>query len=393
MIKSKFVSFVVMISFLASPSLSFAQLRQTSEQSKTSAAQEKKAQALVNANNPDSVKLIISSGFENFIKELNDNGKAGYRLDKSLNFGGEGSTQSFAAVLRLNSGNTYEYDWLSSPNKNLLESRLNQEAAKGFNLANSYALTACSDAKDEDGISSAPVILRLTKGDAFLLERINGGINRNKEYKVFIGKIGLGGKPQQALQDALETIPPGFRPVKILFTRQGLTDFSISILLEKNVLDDNAAKIEYRFLKEVSGFEKAVNSLALQGFRFVAGKRIGLVKLVLMAKLSTDATAYTFVDTEKYPKEFDKTIAQGNTFAGIMAGDLSCGSTKIENEKLVFVQNDKGEKHDFKIYKVLNEKSNNPNSEMLAEFQRQSAQGYQINELFYASGLNVVFGK
>ena len=39
----------------------------------------------------EKVKLIASTGIENFVKDLNDNGNLGYRLEKSLSYGGEGA--------------------------------------------------------------------------------------------------------------------------------------------------------------------------------------------------------------------------------------------------------------------------------------------------------------
>ena len=119
--------------------------------------------AIVSAQS-DKVKLIISTGMENFVRDLNDNGKAGYRLENSLNFGGEGATQSYAAVLRLDAPNKYEYDWISSPDKKLLEGRLNYQAKKGFNFANAYAITYCSDGPPNEPIQET-LVLRLQKGN------------------------------------------------------------------------------------------------------------------------------------------------------------------------------------------------------------------------------------
>lgn len=43
-----------------------------------------------------------------FVNDLNDNGSLGYRLEKSLSYGGEGAIQSYAAVMRLDAPNKYE---------------------------------------------------------------------------------------------------------------------------------------------------------------------------------------------------------------------------------------------------------------------------------------------
>src|SRR5687767_8657690 len=91
------------------------------------------------------IRLIQSTGMVDFVNDLNANGKLGYRLYKSVGYGGEGERQSYAALLQLEPDNKYEYDWMSSPNKKLLEGRLNAQAQVGFNFVAAYALTACSE--------------------------------------------------------------------------------------------------------------------------------------------------------------------------------------------------------------------------------------------------------
>ncbi len=343
----------------------------------------------------EKIKLIISTGIDSFIKELNDNGKLGYRLDNSVNYGGEGETQSFAAVLRLDAGNTYEYDWMSSPDKKLMEGRLNNQAKRGFNLANTYPLTNCSGGSSEEkGNPTSPesLVFRLYKGDAFLLERKNGRPERTKEYQVVIAKVHLGDSAEKTIQAALDAAPHG-RPVKILFARQGLLDFSVSLVIESDLSAVNAPKIEYRFLKKTSGLPKDVNALATQGFRFIAGRRVGMIGMVLMAKQANDATTYTFIDEKKHAKEFDKTVALGNSYQGVMTGDLTCGSTEVENERLVFAQNSAGAKHEYKIYNIATTKSGNATTDSVLGFQRLVGENYQVKDLFYSGGLYVIFEK
>src|ERR1043166_8095242 len=342
----------------------------------------------------EKVKLITSTGIESFVKDLNDNGRLGYRLDRSLSYGGEGPAQSYAAVVRLDAPNKYEYDWMSSPDKRLLEERLNFQAKNGFNFANAYALTYCSPTKWEENPNAASnsLILRLNKGDAFLLERRNGETAQTREYKVFIAKVRLGDSAEKTIQSGLDdAAPQGFRPVKILFARQGLLDFSVSVLAERNLKNDNDPKTEYRFLKKTSGLPKDLNTLAAQGFRFITGRRVGMIGMVLMEKRASDGATYTFIDEKKYAKEFDKTIALGQSYQAVMLGDLTCGSTEAENERLLFVQNSSGEKREYKIKTISFTKSGNMDPESLNEFQRLVGDGYQIKDLFYSGGLNVIF--
>ena len=329
---------------------------------------------------PEKVKLITSTDIDTFVKDLNDNGKLGYRLENSLSYGGEGVTQSYAAVLRLDVPNTYEYDWMSSPDKKLLEGRLNAQARRGFNFANAYAVTYCSEGPSDEPIHET-LVLRLKKGDAFLLERKNGTADQTREYKVFMAKVRLGDSAEKDIQAGLDAAASqGFRPIKILYTRQGILDFSISVLAERNLTETNTPKIEYRFLKKTSGLPENINKWAAQGYRFITGRRVGMIGLVLMDKRASDATKYTMVDRKKYAKEFDKTVALGNIYSAVMIGDQSCGSTEAENERLVFEQNSSGKPREYKIATVN-------------EFQQLMSEGYQIRDLFYSGGLRLIFEK
>ena len=74
-----------------------------------------------------------------------------------------------------------------------------------------------------------------------------------------------------------------------------------------------------------------------------------------------------------------------------MTGDLTCGSTEAENERLVFAQNSGSEKREYKIISLA--KTGNADAESLKEVQRLLGEGYQIKDLFYSGGLNMVFEK
>src|ERR1043165_5700547 len=344
----------------------------------------------------EKLKLITSTGIENFIKDLNENGKLGYRLENSLSYGGEGPTQSYAAVVRLDAPNKYEYDWISSPDKKLLEERLNTQAKKGFTFVNAYALTYCSGGTSEERAnptSPESLIFRLNKGDAFLLERRNGETEQSREYKVFIAKVRLGDSAEKTIQSGLDAAAPqGFRPVKILFARQGLLDFSVSVLAERDLKNDNDPKTEYRFFKKSSGLPKDMNTLAAQGFRYITGRRVGMVGMALLEKRASDGTTYTMIEEKKYAKEFDKTVALGNSYQAVMTGDLTCGSTEPQTERLVFAQNSANEKHEYKVI-TMSFKNGSVDSESLNQFQKLLADGYQVKDLFYAGGFNVIFEK
>src|SRR5687767_6921421 len=65
-----------------------AQSGRTPEPAATPPVQEKQTQqAPAAAGNLEMVKLILSDGFEGLVKDLNDHGRLGYRLEKSLSYG------------------------------------------------------------------------------------------------------------------------------------------------------------------------------------------------------------------------------------------------------------------------------------------------------------------
>ncbi len=350
--------------------------------------------------NLEQVEFLLSANFAQYMAELNKLGKLGYRVEKAFNYGGDlANSQRFAAVLRRDSKETFEYDWLTSPNKNFLESRLNDKAEKGFYVTHILPVTVCSDSlKDAENDSvKFPVndmLLRLTKGDIFLLEKRVGNSEKQKEYKVFTGKIGPGKSPATDLQKALDNAPGGFQPFKILFNKDGFLDLSISVLLEKDLKNTNNEKIEYKFFKDVNGFEKEINSLAKNGFQLVAGRRIGLMKLALLAKTSGETGSYILLDADKFQKEFDKKIAPADIYKGMFLGDTTCDEEETKGGKLVFAQAaGKSEKREYKFFK-LTEKNKLPTDDTtVTELKKLLAGGFSIRDIFYSDGATVILEK
>lgn len=382
---------------LALPALALAQSGRTTPPTPTPTPQQRESPQPAptpDASNLEKLKVVQARGFVNFVEGLNEHGRVGYRLEKSVGYAGKGADQTYAAVLRLDPGHTYEYEWLSSPNRDLLDLRLNTLAKRGFNFADAYPLTACSDDSSEDSGDKTTVSLALfkfLKGNVFLFERRDGAAAQGREYKFFTGKIGPGKNPKETIQAALDSAPAGFRPVKILFSKTGWLDFSVSVLVERDLNDAAPAKVEYGLVKEATGFDKEVNKLAAQGFRFVGGGRLGMVRFGMLAKRAEDATAYTFVDDEKHAKEFDKTVAAGHVYHGLMDGDLRCDESEVANQKLVFSRG--GEKREYKILNLLEPKTRQLSAAALEEFRRLVAENFRVRDIFYSRGLNVVFEK
>lgn len=341
----------------------------------------------------DRVTLLQSRGFESFVRDLNERGKAGYRLERSAAYGGRGAGQTFAAVLRLDPGHRYEYDWLSSPNPDLLDTRLNTLAKRGFNYADSYAVTLCgeeddSEAGDDPALRSLEAF-KFLKGNVYLLERRDGGGGaQGREYLFYTGKLGPGKNPKETIQAALDRARPGFRPLKMLFSKSGWLDFRVSLLLERDLNEAEPPKAEYHLVKEVTGFEKEVNKRAAEGFRFEAGGRVGSVKFVLMRRRAGDPAAYTFLDVGKHEKEFDKTVAAGNVYEGMMGGAKGCEDQGEARPKLVFAS--AGARREYKILTLLEGKTGGLSPSALADLRRLDAEGFRARDLFHAHGLNLI---
>ncbi len=384
---------------LALPALALAQSGRTTTPTLTPTPQQQESPQptlTLDISTLEKVKVVQARGFVNFVKKLNEQGRVGYRLEKSVGYAGKGADQTYAAVLRLDPGHTYEYDWLSSPNRDLLDLRLNTLAGKGFNFADAYPLTACSDDASEDAGDRTTVSLSLfkfLKGNVFLFERRDGAAAQSREYKFFMGKIGPGKNPKETIQAALDSAPAGFRPVKLLLSKSGWFDFRVSVLVERDLTDAAPAKVEYGLVKEATGFEKEVNGLAAQGFRFIGGGRMGMVRFGMLAKQAADATAYTFVDDEKHAKEFDKTVAAGNVYHGLLDGDLRCDESEVANQKLIFARAAAGEKREYKVLSLLEPKTRQFSAAALEEFRRLVAGNFRVRDIFYSRGLNVVFEK
>lgn len=364
---------------------------QTSPTPSVNSTPEKESDNNIDKTELEKVRFLISGNLSRFAEEINKLGKLGYRVEKAFNFGSDFSkSQSFAAVLRLDFLDTFEYELLVSPNPDYLESRLNFRSENGFNPVQTFAVTACFDKSfenDNDASILIPDILKFNKGDIFVLERINGVKKKTKDYKVYTGEIGLGKSPSKELQNALDGSSKEYRPFKILFNKGGFVDFSVSIVLEDDLNKEEIQRTDYKFVKEVNGFEKEINSLAGAGYKFLSGRRIGLIKYALMAKTSNETYSYVFVDEKKYEKDFQKEVKSNFTYENLFKGDSDCDSPKTIGGKLVFE-------------KALESKSNLPGYKFLKikgddtlELDNLLKDGFQILDVFYSEGFVVLLAK
>ncbi len=341
----------------------------------------------------ETARFVKSGNLSQFVQELNELGKIGYRVEKSFNYGGNASRfQGFAAVLKLEEGNTYEYDWLTSPNKNFLEGRLNNRTEYGFYPVEVYGITACDNresAEDKNPDIIDTPLLKLSKGDVFLLERKNGIKQKLKNYRVFTADLGLGKNPSEKLQTALDQVSAEYVPFKILFNKGGALDFSVSVVVEDDFTKDSGEKTDYKFVKEVRGFEKEVNLLAKNGYRFLTGRRIGLIKYVVMAKNSAAPTSYIFVDQEKYEKETTKPATAIAAYQAKFIGDSDCDSDKSNGDKILFEEKPAKTNSSIELKYLKLADTDEENKEV----KKLLKEGFIIKDGFFENGIVLILEK
>jgi hypothetical protein len=340
---------------------------------------------------------------------LNLLGRLGYRLEKSLSYGGAGAGDTYAhrkyaAVLRLDPGHRYEYESDRLPDNSLYGHPLNYWARRGYNLVETFAETQCPPEKigyDPNEPDTPPwmKMIETRKTNVFLFMRRDGAAAQTREYKLLTGHLGWGSSFEE-LQAALDAAPPGFRPVRLLFSKLdwSFTIFSVSVVVESDLSETDPAKVTYRVVREGKNFEKEVNKLAAGGESYVVGGRIYImggdsVKLAVLARRAPGAGAYTFLDDEKHAKEFDRLVAAGHSYQGLMSGDLPCDAYEVAGQKLVFARDASGASRQYKILSLPEPKKGRPPAPALSELQRLAGENFQVRDIFYDRELHVIMEK
>jgi hypothetical protein len=346
----------------------------------------------------EKVKLIVSVGLDDFIRDLNEQGRLGYRVEKSVSYGDPGGWRKYAAVLRLDPGHVYEYAQDRIPENQFYGHPLNYHARRGYILLETYAVMKCppvkygADSGDTSDPDNWPIMkmLNTAKSSAFLFMRRDGISEQTREYRLLTGRVGWGENLQETIQTAIDEAPPGFRPVRLLFSGPGLASFGVSVVLERNFGEVAPAKVKYQVVKETKNLVKEMSQLAAEGAHYVGGGRIDAFKVVLLARGAESVSDYIFLDDNKAAKEFGKLVAAGYSYQGMMAGDLKCESDEMVSQKLVFAREADGPSRRYKILSLPEPKRGKPSSAALAELQRLVGQNFQVRDIFYAYGLHAI---
>lgn len=350
----------------------------------------------------DKVKVVVSEGVYNFVEALNEQGRLGYRLEKTVSYGDPNNRRKYAAVLHLDPGHSYEYVSDSMPEEmQRYGDPLNHQARRGYSLAHAYARTQCRTVDADpypsnypDSTSPRQELQPVQRSNDLLFMRRDAAREQAKEYRVFTGSFTLDGGQKDELQAALDAAPPGFRPVRLLFSGAGPDIFNVTVVAERNLDEAAPPKVEYRLVKEVFGFEETINRLAAAGSRYVDGGRIQFVKIALLERQAGGArSAYTFIDDSGDQRRVDREVAAGNSYAGLLVGDLTCNSdSRLFLQKLVFARD--GRARAYKILKLADPKLARLNGLLptvaVSELRRLHADGFRVRDLFYSYGLYAI---
>lgn len=350
----------------------------------------------------DKVRVVVARGVEEFVKTLNEQGRLGYRLERTVNYGDLRGPETYAAVLHLDPGHTYDYFSGSMPEDARGGEPLNYDARRGYTLAHAYPVTQCRqvDVFDPSDAPDAPrrQETQAARWNVLLFMRRDAAQTQTKEYRVFKGLFALDGGQKQELQAALDAAPRGFRPVRLLFSGAGSHAFNVTVLAERDLNEAAPPEVEYQLVKEVFGFEDEVNRLAAAGARYVVGGRNELVKIALLERRAGGDAAYTFKDAHQHRKEFPRMLAAGNSYVGLMSGDRGCNVGEAVGQKLVFGR-DAGTDpaREYKILEVADHKAARKTGvrpdASVSELRRLLAGGFRVRDFVYAQGLYAILEK
>jgi hypothetical protein len=350
----------------------------------------------------DKVKVVVARGIEEFVKALNEQGRLGYRLEKTVNYGDLPEPQTYAAVLHLDPGHRYDYFSGSMPEDARYGEPLNYDARRGYTLAHAYPMTQCRqvDVFDPADAPDAPrrQEARAERWNVLLFMRRDAATTQTKEYRVFKGLFALDGGQKQELQAALDAAPRGFRPVRLLFSTAGPFNFNVAVVLERDLNESAPPEVKYEVVKEVFGFEDEVNRRAAAGARYVVGGRNESVKIALLERRPGGDAAYTFKDAHQHRKEFPRMLAAGNSYVGLMPGDRGCNVGEAVGQKLVFGRDAGGDPaREYKVLEIADykaaKKTGVRSDAAVSELQRLLADGFRVRDFVYAQGLYVILEK
>lgn len=407
----KFRIFAAGFLVLSFVQIGFSQSGRKVENVKTETAKQDDAvqEAVCNENNAI-YKYLAYENIKDFSAELNRLGKCGYRLEFLTKLFSQLTDQpkdaDLLAIVKLEPGNKFEYDWFETSSGFEAAGKLNEKAAKGFYFRKNvqFVIDRCDEKKPEQtrrseeessvpGVISYSRELAAVKGSIYFVERKNGAVKKN-EYQTLSAGLGFGEKSDREVQPKFdELIARNFRPVAITYLG---SLYQYSVLMEKDAELKN--ENDYRFIREEFGFKKKINQLAKEGF---APLFSGITFAVLQRNRNL-RSVNEFVAADNYKaitKMFAKTPQTGGIYFAKGLSDYDCVEP---SDSYLFVGKplvDNGTRYEYKTLSMVNiwnlRKGENfsifPTKEKIEQFYAALESGYEIRELFTAGEVFVLF--
>lgn len=360
-------------------------------------------------------RLIQSKPIKNFVKELNELGKLGYKL-KLIERNSEVSPPEFRdaieimGIVELKEGDTFEYEWFQSLTLDDFVEQVSPKAEIGFYFSNriGYSIRknpyeGLPEPKAEKGTTkrdeeelkkNVELIKRLTSQEPvdlslFILERKNK-IIRSISFKfataipttsIFGTSVIEVNKIEETLAKSMSEInTEDYFPVAMFFSSKVFkTRVSrLPTVLFQNKTEDKI--VENSFDKVGADEEKKT-----QG-----GKRLSINEKLALAAKKDGKGAYFWLEPQK--KDFLTTISKISD-AGAR---YSPSQTRLTSDGIIFEKPliDDGKRFEYKVVSSRQTPSKYGTSDSsIYEFNDLINQGFQPRALFYNDGMNILFEK
>jgi hypothetical protein len=348
---------------------------------------------------------------DEFVKELNGLGRCGYRLEKAgrIPFSIEPTDRQelfVFGVVKLDSEDTYEYNWFVASRPGEIVTIANKQAEQGFYFRDQMLFIFDSGyRRGEESSGGVGEIARVIlssgySGSLFIFERKNGVIKKN-EYKVLDAVTDRSKEGLARNQETLnEHIAKGFRPVGVFYL--GMWDF-FAVIMEK---DPEIKPVgEFLLFKQTYFMSKNLTKRSKEGYQPLF---IGF-RFALLHRMSNQPLMVKYDSLDDYgdlAKKLSKMMEQGADYQTTGIANYSCYDYCDPHEGKPFFAipiTRQSKKKDFKILEMTNvydrtkkkEKDASyleaPTQEKLAALQTLLKEGYIICDVFFSREATVLF--
>lgn len=373
-------------------------------------------------SNPEEFKYLEAKNIKGFITALNEVGRHGYKLEHLTKYPliefERFDEMRLAAIVKLNEGNTYEYDWFEAFTPGEVVTNINSRAANGYYFRDILPVSqdVCEDNPDysyspdnsaaQNEVARGLGYLQVSQGSIIFVERKNGIVNQN-DYRVGIAMLGWGKHPTTELENTLNAFTErGFRPVAI-GSHKLWNKYAFMILAEKKAINQNVqgnqSKEVFKAIRAKKDFEDEVNRHGKEGYTVSFNVVFGAYRYILMNKdgVTKNIREYkwVFALNKDFQKQLKEVSNRNGHYLMASATDFNCDS--IRSYMLFEIDPSDKAKYEYKILKMSNDiktgKKRDSESKLTqtsentpAELQQLLKQGFIICDLFYDKGINVL---